>query len=711
MRRAEDRDIIFLNFPRWCASRKDISHFLKPFEPDTVQEKPARLEVDILFAKNQKFGVRTFHSGLPSKAHEDELKSKVTKNGTDHVFTTTRYYRCPRLPGYAGACGLPYVDYSDAQTPFMGVHIAGKQDISIVAPIFDSDLENYAEMQCSVQDEDHPDVKSSLNSDLENEVLHVYPLIKGVDLYCDLDRKHYIPSTSRIIPTPFQEEIGDLPVMHEITRAPAKLSGDPSPLRKAMDKYGEVTNPVIHPKIIEYLNDDRIFAGCISDELYHAARQVLNLKQAIEGDPKLGIPPMDLSTGLGEPFTQMGITTKDCFDRNKPPTERCKQHGLSFYVSDQFLDEYEDALQDHMQKDVLPNYPVNDTLKDETRDLERVELHNTRLFDAGPKTHMLIYKRVLGHLVAHIEKSRDKSDIQVGINVHGVEWDHMFKRLSRFSKKKARTLKKKIRVFCGDFKRWDKSMLLLMAQSIARWMAKMMKFGPLMTMFVERALRAAFQAVHYNPIGVYRTRQGGTSGHYLTSILNSIYNSIIHRIAFNFLCPQFEWQFEKFVELLVYGDDSIGSCHDDVSEMYNMKTLQMFFKKYLGMDYTSPTKGSIDQPFMSIEDASFLKRKFASFEFNDKTYLVAQLEEDSIKNSIMWMEEKKTSVDTWETLCSTCDSYLMEYFKYGPQKFEYQRRQILARMKILAEQFNAKPYYYESFEDHFRKFCDEYSNQ
>jgi hypothetical protein len=306
-------------------------------------------------------------------------------------------------------------------------------------------------------------------------------------------------------------------------------------------------------------------------------------------------------------------------------------------------------------------------------------------------------------LMQDIEKGRKDIDIKLGMNVHSIEWIWFYDKMTSKSGGK--------NIICGDFERWDKSMLLKFAFFIGRWMAKMMGFSPdskeyFMTL---RAVRAAFHAVHYNPIGVYRTRMGGTSGHWWTSLINSIYNSVIHRLAFNCLCPHLKWKFDTYVALGVYGDDSAGDVHNDVAGLYNMQTLSSFFLEKLGMIYTSPSKGKVDRAFFTIDEASFLKRSFGKMVVDGKVYITAQLDKDSIHNCIHWETRERNEIKRWQNLTMMCNAYLMEYFKYGPEQFEYARRRLLDKMNRLAKKHKMPNYYYESFTEHFQTWLLEHA--
>lgn len=687
----EDRDLIYLNFPKEVPPYRNLTKFLKPFKADTVQANPARIEWSLYQSNKKVYNVRSFVAGAPSKAIDsDNLKATMVIEGRKLAYINCRYYKIPKLEGYAGACGLPYMDFSDVSTPLMGIHVAGLGEVSIAVPIMLEDFADF-DVQMSISDEVHPSIKVKLEGDLERGLIHISDHIPGVDNVCQLERKHYIPSTSQIIPSMLMNT-----GIHEPTLFPAKLSGDPSPLDIAMSKYQG--KPFGYHASFDDLYDDRIFEGIIDPALINNHRQMLTVKQAIEGYSPLHIPSMDLSTGLGEPFTQHNITTKQLFNPEKSPSGKALKYGLKYHVDDLFLEELEAVTDSYENGTELPSYPVNDTLKDECRDKLRVDLHKTRLFDAGPKTHMLVKKRYLGHLVSDIEQGRLNSDILVGINVHSVEWTRVYEQLTQFCEED------KEGFICGDFERWDKSLRLLFSDHIARYLAKLMHYDKQRTLVVHKIIRSAMLAVHFNPKGIYRVREGQTSGDYLTSIFNSIYNSVIHRLAFNWLCPDFKWQFNKYVRLFVYGDDSIAAVHKEIRHLYNMKTLSKYFLEALGMVYTSPTKGDINSAFLKLSDTSFLKRKFGKLFYGNSIYIVAQLDKESIHNSILYATKKKTLDEQWEALCSTCDMYLLEYLKYGENQFNAARRIIRKEMNNLAKENCLKPYYFEDYTEMMMRY-------
>jgi hypothetical protein len=86
-------------------------------------------------------------------------------------------------------------------------------------------------------------------------------------------------------------------------------------------------------------------------------------------------------------------------------------------------------------------------------------------------------------------------------------------------------------------------------------------------------------------------------------------------------------------------------------------------------------KESESVPYIHIDDVSFLKRKWR-FDMDVGAYL-CPLEEDSIRKSLMcWLPSK--TIDQHAQMVAVMQSAAREYFWYGREKFEYERKFLMS---------------------------------
>jgi len=113
---------------------------------------------------------------------------------------------------------------------------------------------------------------------------------------------------------------------------------------------------------------------------------------------------------------------------------------------------------------------------------------------------------------------------------------------------------------------------------------------------------------------IYRTLQGNKSGNPMTDVFNSIINIYLNYMAFVVgqirekkeidLCV-----FDSEVRMLTYGDDVILSIADSVLPYFNGKVIVEVLKS-LGVTVTNASKDGEMVPYISIQEATFLKSNF-----------------------------------------------------------------------------------------------------
>lgn len=337
------------------------------------------------------------------------------------------------------------------------------------------------------------------------------------------------------------------------------------------------------------------------------------------------------------------------------------------------------------------NQPFNASLKDEPTKLTKDKV---RVFQAAPVALQFAIRKYFLPLARFISCNPLLSECAVGINAHGPEWDSLSKHMAKFGDD---------RVIAGDYSKYDLRMpaqLTISAFGIMIHIAEWSKNYSAQD--INRMKVIMFDVVY--PLVAYNgdmLRLIGTnpSGQNMTVYLNSIVNSLLHRLAFydcysvselkiigKELGLQRRANFRDLVALATYGDDAKGSVRSGYDK-FNHVSMANFLEAN-DMKFTMPDKESDPVPFMSRFRADFLKRKDRYDE--DLGHFVGMLEEDSIFKSLMSILESKTSSPE-EVCCQNVDGALREWFFHGREVFNLrleQMKEIVAREDLICLTLN-----------------------
>lgn len=98
------------------------------------------------------------------------------------------------------------------------------------------------------------------------------------------------------------------------------------------------------------------------------------------------------------------------------------------------------------------------------------------------------------------------------------------------------------------------------------------------------------------------------SGHFLTSFINSMVS--MSCIVAAYIVTTGREDFWDKVRVAVLGDDNVVNASDDVIDQFNQVSVAKVLKDEFNMVYTAGRKGEALQPYLSLEDITFLQRRF-----------------------------------------------------------------------------------------------------
>ncbi|APG76855.1 hypothetical protein 1 [Beihai picorna-like virus 7] len=342
------------------------------------------------------------------------------------------------------------------------------------------------------------------------------------------------------------------------------------------------------------------------------------------------------------------------------------------------MDEYHSSLE-AWESGNMVNPIFGASLKDEPTPLSKDKV---RVFQAAPVILQMALRKYFLPVARFLSMNPLVSECAVGINSAGPEWEQLADHMRKFGTD---------RIIAGDYSKYDLRMPAQLTQAafgimmeIASWTgnysAKDFKIMNSIAYEVTNPL------VNFNG-DLIRFSGTNPSGQNLTVYVNSIVNSLLHRLGFFHAYPTQESfgsageklraelgrdiRFRDIVSLATYGDDAKGSVMSGFDEFNHIS-----FANFLAdndMKFTMPDKESDPVAFMDDDRADFLKRK-NRFD-DDLGHTVGMLDEKSIFKSLHSILKSKVQRDI-DVATQNVDGALREWFFHGRDVFEHRRRQM-----------------------------------
>lgn len=444
-------------------------------------------------------------------------------------------------------------------------------------------------------------------------------------------------------------------VLEPIT-APSALS------RRVKLENGTIHDPVLAGlkktgKIPPYIDPDLIEAACNDVLRIHQTNDTKRKRVLTNFEALTGVTddaysnPLNRSSSAGFPWVKDRVGKGKMKWTSDPQGE----YKMNEELEKAIMEREEMAINNE-------RYPTIwiDTLKDERRPLEKVRVGKTRVFSAGPMDFVVAFRKYFLGFCAHVAENRIDNEIAVGINPYSYDWTHLAKHLK----------KKGTKVVAGDFGNFDGTLLLQILAEIGKLINEWYDDGEINMQIRSIMWKELINSVHIEGDNIYFWTHGHPSGHPLTAILNSLYNSVVCRIVF-VLCARRVGKvvtmkdFTDNVSMISYGDDNVLNISDEVFEWYNQNTMSEVFET-IGMEYTDELKSSAAnaKPFRTLEEVSFLKRKFRWDE--ERQCYTAPLEYGVCMEMVNWI---RGELDVEEACATNCQTSAMELSLHGREVF------------------------------------------
>nr|AWK77871.1 nonstructural polyprotein [Robinvale bee virus 1] len=305
-----------------------------------------------------------------------------------------------------------------------------------------------------------------------------------------------------------------------------------------------------------------------------------------------------------------------------------------------------------------------DTLKDETRDLERVAQQKTRIFSAAPMDYIILMRMYFMSFFSFVMLNRNNNEISVGTQAQSPDWDVMARRL----------LSNRGGIIAGDFSNFDGTLhseiLLAVRDIINEWYDD----GPENAQIRNFIFEDVVHSWHLTEKDVNSWNHSQPSGNPGTAIFNSMYNSLIMRLVYYNLAETQDLThmdtFNRNVIMVSYGDDNVLSVSPS-AKWYNQSSVTEVMKKF-GMTYTLETKTGEAGEFRTLEEVQYLQR---AFRFEPKISMwVAPLKKRSINERLYWNKKTPSPIPT---LVENARGAIAEWALHDEQTYEHWAKAIV----------------------------------
>lgn len=382
------------------------------------------------------------------------------------------------------------------------------------------------------------------------------------------------------------------------------------------------------------------------DEIDMPKLAPLTLAQAFFGEPSIGVDPFPLRTSTGPFWRKRGFRKKeDLFTFNEETGE--------YHLIPEFREAVQHGL-DLLDEGVVVAPLVELVAKDEVRPVRKLKEYNVRLFSVLDVDYNVMVRMYVMPLVVFLLKEKYASECFGQMHAASPQWTDLCQYLTAPGFTKFADMDFSAFDTCHDEKVFlaVSYFMMILASKCGYSEADVHKVG----MLVQSM---GTQVCQYKGDYFLKTK-GMPSGVILTLIINSIANSLLMRIVFTELTGLPQSDFRKHVRLATVGDDNIHSFSDEVAKDFTMTRAQPVYRD-LGYTITPASKGNITVDYMSLEDLTFVKRRFVKW---PDGYYRAPLDLDSIYKAFCF-EPKGSEMTSVDRLKNVFTSGMYEAYLHG----------------------------------------------
>lgn len=253
-------------------------------------------------------------------------------------------------------------------------------------------------------------------------------------------------------------------------------------------------------------------------------------------------------------------------------------------------------------------------LKDEPISREKNNIGKIRVFNACPMSFVIVSRKIFMTFIKFMQENRALSEVAVGINAHGLEWQNLLSYLNHDRPLTQANLDE-LYLLAGDFKSFDLSMnttTLIAVKKVIMTVLIHANWSIADLTIAETCLQEMiFKYVKLN-CELIKIQHSNPSGNSLTVIINCIANSLYMRSVYYYLhaekgnenIPLFHTKYR----LTTYGDDNVLTTLDN-KELLTHITIRDTLAKW-NIGYTMAEKDAEFTDYIPLHKTTYLKRNF-----------------------------------------------------------------------------------------------------
>nr|UBJ25980.1 nonstructural polyprotein [Rodent dicistro-like virus] len=444
-------------------------------------------------------------------------------------------------------------------------------------------------------------------------------------------------SKTKLVKTPIFGEV------QETTVAPAQLAPILKPGGPGLKSLSKISGTVMHisdAEIAKAVHDykERLYENTTPEPVH----RTLTFDEAAKGIPDHPyIRPIQRSRSAGYPWTLISRNGKR------------KWFGTDEWTLGAEAEPIREAVEhkrNQMLKQIWEPSLYTDTLKDETRPIEKVLAGKTRTIAAAPVDLIILIRMYFLSFFSFVMRNRIYNEVAVGIMCQSPEWDKLARRM---------LYRGGNRIIAGDFTNFDGTLHPKILRAVLTLVQDYYRDHCAVRGLLFEDICHSWHITDSCVNSWFKSQPSGNPG---TAIFNSIYNSLAVRIAAARINPNV--QFNNVATMVSYGDDNLIAVSAG-NEWLNQQSLTKAFSTF-GMTYTSETKGTIDSIYRDLEDVSFLKRGFR-YDYGQCMWM-APLERNSINERLNWHLKNKNE---WQVLQLNAEAALLEWSLHHDGTFSH----------------------------------------
>lgn len=286
-----------------------------------------------------------------------------------------------------------------------------------------------------------------------------------------------------------------------------------------------------------------------------------------------------------------------------------------------------------------------------------VKIGKTRVYNASAVEDILMGNALFGPFKESFTKFGHMFNHAIGMNPHSLQWKFLFEKLVVHPNWLDVDYKNFDKHLPSAFMRLAYKLIIETIDKVSPDNYKLARY-----VFAEQCINSLMVDLDT----IYMTEHSNKSGDAMTTFTNSIVNYLFMFYCFSKLLGKVDFAyFKENVSFCTMGDDIVMSVSNEVKDWFNFCTLHQALTD-IGQEATSAAKTDDIQPFVDIDQVTFLKRRF----LEQDGFVVGPLPSLVVESTFGWTEVDNNDVVIWSDIVR---SHLLEAVLLGKEYYDYFR--------------------------------------